>query len=116
MTGGSPIDGHVPDHIVLLREMKKLRRESGTPSPTKYDLWTLAAVFDLLGRIPPKTRYAKAADELKAAKLRPVSNIYAYRSLLESLAFIGVLATEEHPGMVSAFTTYRGVTNARIFA
>jgi hypothetical protein len=27
--------------------------------------------------------------------------------LLESLALIGILATKEHPGMVSAFTTYR---------
>jgi hypothetical protein len=56
MTEGSPYDGCVCEHVILLREMKKLRRESGTPSPTKYDLWTLAAVFDLIGRLPPKTR------------------------------------------------------------
>jgi hypothetical protein len=45
MTEGSPHDGHVPEHILLLRELKETRRASGLPVPTEYDRWALAKAF-----------------------------------------------------------------------
>jgi hypothetical protein len=106
MTSGPPIDGHVPEHLILLRELEVMGNASGLPAPTEYDLWTLAAVFDALRGLPPATRYAKAAQALKDARLLPSGSIHAYHSLRESLAIIGILATPERPGMFTAFTPY----------
>ncbi len=107
MTQGVPIDGHVPEHVILLREMRQLRLSSGVPIPTKYDLWTLSAIFDVLRKLPPRTRYSRAAQILKKARLLPSNNDYAYQSLLEALAIVGILATPEYPGMLTKFTNYR---------
>ena len=107
MTTGIPIDGHVGEHVILLRELQKLKAAAGTPEPTDYDLYTLARIFDVIDKLPGKTRYSQAAKALKSAHLLPSSSIYAYTSLLESLAIIGILASPDYPGMFTAYTTYR---------
>lgn len=106
MTEGNPIDGHVPEHVLLLRELKAMRQASALPLPTEYDRWALAKSFDIIKNLPPKTRYSKAAKALKEAALLPSNAIHAHVSLLESLTIIGVLATPEYPGMLTAFTSY----------
>jgi hypothetical protein len=79
LTEGSPYDGEVSRHIGQMREMKRLRQGQGTPSPTKGYLETLAAVFEVIVRLPLKTRRAKAYDERKkTAKLKSSRHIYAY--------------------------------------
>lgn len=103
MTEGTPLDGQPGGYLLALRDMSSLDR----PQPNGYDRWTFRAVLTVLRRLPPKTRYSKAVLALKQARLLPSTSPYAYRSVLEVLALMGVLDTPGHPGMAARFTTYR---------
>ena len=101
---GTPLDGEPFGHVIALREMA---RERHRPAPNEYDRWTFRAILTVLRGLPPGTRYAKARDALHREKLLPTKNKWAYGSLLETMGLIGLLDTQEHPGMATTFTTYR---------
>lgn len=75
------------------------------PQPTDRDVWVFHRILDLLRRLPPDTRYSKARSALKEAKLLESNNQYRCETLLEALAFIGVMETARHPGMFTQFTS-----------
>lgn len=104
MTGGTPLDGDPAGHVLALREMEKL---GSRPMPVGYDVWTFRAILSVIRTMPPKSRYSKVRDALWKEKLLPTSKRWAYGSLLETLAFLGILGTEGYPGMAVAFTTYQ---------
>lgn len=103
MTNGTPLDGDPFGQVLALRELAAAQE---LPIPNEYDRWTLRAVLTVLRKLPPKTRYSKAAIALKKEQLLPTQKEYAYRDLLETLALIGILDTPEHPGMITEYTTY----------
>ncbi|WP_338540050.1 hypothetical protein [Paenibacillus tundrae] len=106
MTEGTPLDGDPFGHVLALRELIDVK-EKDLPVPNEYDRWTFRAVLTVLRTLPPKTRYSKAAALLKKEGLLPTKTEYVYRNLLETLALIGILDTPEHPGLITAFTSYR---------
>ena len=62
----------------------------------------------MLRALPPDTRPGQAAQALRAGDLLARRTKYgAYTSLLEDLAFLGILQTPSHPGMLTQFTTAR---------
>ncbi|RMI12515.1 hypothetical protein [Cellulomonas triticagri] len=101
-TEGVPVDGDVADHVLALEDLAGHPR----PVPTEYDRWALRAVLTILRTLPAGTRPSKARDALKRAALLPTTKPFAYGSLLEELALVGVVATAERPGMVEQWTTY----------
>lgn len=103
MTQGAPLDGEPVGHVWALREMEQMEER---PVPTGYDIWTFRAILTVIRSLPPKARYSKARDELCRERLLPSSSKWVYGSLLETLALIGVLDTEDYPGMATQFTTY----------
>ena len=103
MISGIQLDGEPVGHVLALREMKKLGKR---PVPNYFDRWTFQAILTVIRNLPPKTRYSKAREALQKEKLIPTSSKWVYGSLLEALALIGILDTEDHPGMATAFTTY----------
>lgn len=103
MTEGTPLDGDPFGYVLALRELEK---ETIVPEPNEYDLWTFCALLTVLRSLPPKTRYSKAAQELKKEGLLTGKSEYLYRDLLQTLAFLGILDTPDYPGMATAFTTY----------
>lgn len=103
MTNGTPLDGDPFGCVLALRELATAQE---LPIPNEYDRWTFRAVLTVLRELPPKTRYSKAAVALKKERLLPTQKEYAYRDLLETLALIGILDTQEHPGMITEFTSY----------
>ncbi|WP_326552634.1 hypothetical protein [Micromonospora sp. NBC_01813] len=101
-TSGSPLPGDVCGYLLAL--------ESATtppPVPQPHDVWVLHEILDIVRSLPPTTRAGAAAQALRTAGLLPGADKWTYRSLLEDLAFVGVLQTPEHPGMLTAFTTAR---------
>lgn len=75
------------------------------PQPTDRDVWIFHQILDLLRSLPPDTRYGKARSALKDAKLLGNNNQYRCETLLEALAFIGVMETAKQPGMFTQFTS-----------
>lgn len=104
MTGGATLDGDPAGHVLALREMEKL---GSRPMPIDYDVWTFRAILTVIRSMTPKSRYSKVRDALWKEKLLPTSKKWAYGRLLETLAFLGILDTEDYPGMAVAFTTYQ---------
>lgn len=104
MTNGTPLDGNPFGCMLALRE---LANEDMVPNPTEYDRWTFRALLTVIRSLPPETRYSKAAPILKKAALLPTKNKFAYSDLLETLALIGLLDTEDYPGMATSFTSYK---------
>jgi len=97
---GSPLPGDVCGYLLTL--------ESATPplpAPQPYDVWVLHEILDVIRSLPATTRAGGAVQALRAAGLLPGADKWTYRSLLEDLAFVGVLQTADHPGMLTAFTT-----------
>ena len=103
-TDGVPLDGEPINYVLHLQEMTKTVQK---PKPTSFDCWTFRALLTMIRNLPPKTRYSKLRDILKKESLLPTKNAWAYGSLLESLALIGILDTPERPGMVTKYTTYK---------
>ena len=99
---GAPIDAHIPEHVHTLEGFSGQER----PAPTEYDLWALRAVLTVIRALPPATRYSQARDALKKAAILPTSKVWAYQSLLEELALVGILASDEHPGMLTRWSSY----------
>jgi hypothetical protein len=104
MTSGTPLDGNPFGCMLALKE---LANEKQVPTPTEYDIWTFRAILTVLRSLPPETRYSKAAPILKKVALLPTKNKFAYTDLLETLALIGLLDTEDYPGMATSFTSYK---------
>ena len=103
MIEGTPLDGDPVGYVLALREMAGLGKR---PIPTEYDIWTFRAILTVIRLAPPKTRYGKLRDMLHKEKLLPTSNKYAYGSLLETMALIGLLDTEQCPGLCTRYTSY----------
>ena len=103
MNQGTPLDGEPVGYVLALREMAVLKER---PIPTEYDLWTFRAILTMIRLAPPKTRYSKLRDMLHKERLLPTSNKYAYGSLLETMALIGLLDTEQCPGLFTRYTSY----------
>ena len=101
-TQGAPIDGAVAEHVLALDDLAGHPR----PEPTDYDVWALRALLTTLRTLPPRTRPSKARDALKRTGVLPTSSAWAYQSVLEELALVGVVATAGRPGMVERWTTY----------
>lgn len=101
-TQGAPIDGAVAEHVLALDDLAGHPR----PEPTEYDVWALRAALTALRSLPPRTRPAKARDALKRTAVLPTTSAWAYQSVLEELAVVGVVATAERPGMLERWTTY----------
>ncbi|GEN12881.1 hypothetical protein SAMN05443572_103613 [Myxococcus fulvus] len=75
------------------------------PKPTPRDVWVFHQVLDLLRRLPPASRYSHARTALHRAKLLSASSAYRCETVLEALAFISILETPEHPGLLTRFTS-----------
>lgn len=103
MTSGTPLDGDLFGHVLALQEMAGQE----LPTPNEYDRWILRAILTVLRSLPANTRYSKAAQALKKARLLPTRSEYAYRDLLETLGLIGILDTTDYPGMATEFTSYQ---------
>lgn len=103
MVEGTPLDGEPVGYVLALREMDCMEKR---PVPTEYDIWTFRAILTVIRLAPPKTRYGKLRDMLHKEKLLPTSNKYAYGSLLEVMALIGLLDTEQCPGLFTRYTSY----------
>jgi hypothetical protein len=101
-TQGAPVDGAVAEHVLALDDLAGHPR----PEPTDYDVWALQALLTTLRALPPRTRPSKARDALKRTQVLPTTSAWAYQSVLEELAVVGVVATAERPGMVERWTTY----------
>jgi hypothetical protein len=99
---GSPLPGDVCHYVLALEAAPR-----PWPTPDPADVWTLHEILDVIRSLPPATRPGKAAQALHARNLLPSRPAYAYTALLEDLAFLGILQTPDHPGMLTAFTTAR---------
>lgn len=77
------------------------------PRPTPRDTWLLHQVLDLLRALPATARYSAARTRLKETKLLQPNKPQRCGSLLEALAFMGVLEALGHPGLFTRFTTAR---------
>ncbi|WP_242113050.1 hypothetical protein [Luteimonas aquatica] len=75
------------------------------PRPTPRDVWVLHTLLDLLRALPAGARYGQARTRIKASGLLAVNTPQRCQSLLESLAFLGVLANADFPGLLQRFTT-----------
>lgn len=75
------------------------------PVPTPRDIWVFHKVLDLLRELPAQTRYSKARNTIKDAKLLRVNNPYRCETMLEALGTMGVLQTPDHPGLFTRWTT-----------
>jgi hypothetical protein len=74
------------------------------PNPTPRDVWVFHRVLDLLRALPSTARYSKARSALQQAGLLRADHPARCETVLEALAFIGLLQTPEHPGMLTRFT------------
>lgn len=74
------------------------------PQPTPRDVWVFHRVLDLLRALPPKARYSQTRTALQKAGLLRADHPSRPETVLEALAFIGILETPEHPGMLTRFT------------
>jgi len=104
MTSGTPLDGNPTGHVLALREMQLMEQR---PQVSEYDRWTFRAILTVIRNLPPQTRYSKVREALYKEKLLPIKKQWAYTSLLETLALIGVLDTPDYPGLATVFTTYK---------
>ncbi|RUO90761.1 hypothetical protein D7Y11_23505 [Corallococcus sp. AB018] len=78
---------------------------SAWPKPTPRDVWVFHQVLDLLRGLPSTARYSQARTALHKAGLLSASRPSRCGTVLEALAFIGILQTPEHPGLMTRFTT-----------
>lgn len=99
---GSPLPGDVCGYLLALESAT-----SPLPTPQDHDVWALHEILDVLRSLPPTARAGSAVQALRAAGPLPGADKWTLRSVLEDLAFVGVLQTPEHPGMLTAFTTAR---------
>ncbi|WP_157421914.1 hypothetical protein [Acidovorax sp. Root219] len=104
-SGWSDEDGPL-GAVLALEDAVKLPQELW-PRPTPRDVWLLHHLLDLLRALPPATRYSQARKSLQETKLLRPHKPQRYASLLEALAFMGVLETPERPGLFTRFTTAR---------
>ncbi len=102
MTTGTPLDGDILAHCILLEKMEKMVR----PVPTQDDIWIFRAILTILRNLPKNMRYGKVREILLKEKLLPTNNKSACTSLLESLALIGILDTPQYPGLYTEYTHY----------
>ncbi|RKG55426.1 hypothetical protein D7X30_26705 [Corallococcus sp. AB011P] len=77
---------------------------SSWPKPTPRDVWVFHQVLDLLRGLPPTARYSQARTALHKAGLLSTNRPSRCGTVLEALAFIGILQTPEHPGLMTRFT------------
>lgn len=101
---GTPLDG---DPVGLVLNLEEINKAEQRPTPTEFDCWTFRAILTVIRNLPPKARYSKVRDILKKEGLLPIKATWAYGSLLETLALIGILDTPSHPGLAKEFTTYK---------
>ncbi|AGL15584.1 hypothetical protein [Actinoplanes sp. N902-109] len=99
---GSPLPGDVCHYILALEAAAR-----PWPTPTPADVWTLHEILDVIRSLPPATRAGRAARALRERGLLGSRSPQAYQALVEDLAFLGILQTPDHPGMLTAFTTAR---------
>lgn len=100
---GSPLPGDVVAYLHALEQ----EPAPPWPTPTPHDVWVLHEILDTLRSLPPTTRAGAAGKALLATRLLPTRHAHVYVSLLEDLALLGLLATPEHPGLLTRFTTAR---------
>ncbi|MCP3144981.1 hypothetical protein [Pyxidicoccus xibeiensis] len=74
------------------------------PKPTPRDVWVFHRVFELLRALPSTARYSHARAALQQAGLLRANRPSRCETVLEALAFIGILQTPEHPGLMTRFT------------
>ncbi|WP_375755799.1 hypothetical protein [Corallococcus exercitus] len=77
---------------------------SSWPKPTPRDVWVFLQVLELLRGLPSTARYSQARTALHKAGLLSVNRPSRCGTVLEALAFIGILQTPEHPGLMTRFT------------
>lgn len=106
MTEGAP-SGDAVGRLALAASHLPAAGSTGWPVPTEHDAWTVRAVLTILRALPGTARHSAATAALKAAALLPAVQPRVYTSMLEDLALLGILATPEHPGMLTTFTTFR---------
>ncbi|MBN8229990.1 hypothetical protein JYK02_20970 [Corallococcus macrosporus] len=81
------------------------RPPSSWPQPTPRDVWVFHQVLELLRGLPPKARYSQARTALHKARLLSANRPSRCETVLEALAFIGILEAPEHPGLMTRFTS-----------
>lgn len=96
---------HPVEGVLTLQQLVTQRRGGDWPQPTPRDSWVFSRILAILRQLPPTARYTQACTAIKAAQLLQVNQHYRYETLLEALAFVGVLETPEYPGLLTRFTT-----------
>ncbi|WP_244227166.1 hypothetical protein [Corallococcus aberystwythensis] len=80
------------------------RPPSSWPQPTPRDVWVFFQVLELMRGLPSTARYSQARTALHKAGLLSANRPWRCETVLEALAFIGILQTPEHPGLMTRFT------------
>lgn len=112
-TGSAPLPGEVCPYLLALESVPEAQASPESPEgpwtqePSPREVWVLHETLDLLERLPGAARSGQVEAELMRARLVPGWPKWAYRSLLEDPAFIGILQTANHPGVLTRFTTAR---------
>ncbi|WP_238539718.1 hypothetical protein [Corallococcus macrosporus] len=93
-----------PAHGVLALGSALAGPSSAWPTPTLRDVWVFHQLLDLLRGLPPSARYSQARTAIHKARLLSNNRPARCETVLEALAFIGILETPEHPGLMNRFT------------
>ncbi|WP_417070444.1 hypothetical protein [Niveibacterium terrae] len=75
------------------------------PQATPRDIWIWHRVLDILRTLPASSRYSQARKALRQAGWLNKNSLMRCESLLDALAWIGILETPEFPGLMSRFTS-----------
>ncbi|MFP2910118.1 hypothetical protein ACLESD_34795 [Pyxidicoccus sp. 3LFB2] len=96
-------DAHPPEGALALAAAIDTP-PSAWPGPTPRDVWVFHRLLDLLRALPSTARYSQARTALQKAGLLRADHPSRCETVLEALAFIGILQTPEHPGLMTRFT------------
>jgi hypothetical protein len=102
---GAPWGASSPLEAVITLDRATARPVDEWPTPSPLDVWVLFQLFDCMSALPPGSRYSKARTAIRSADVLQSNSEARCESVLEALAFVGVLANAEHPGLFTRFTT-----------
>lgn len=102
MTGGPATEGNIQHLFLTLRYLA----DQPLPQPSQDDLSVFKNILSLIRQAPAGKSFSYIRDQLKKAKLFANPSVYVISGILENMALMGLLDTEDHPGLWESFTTY----------
>jgi len=90
--------------VLALQQAASGSPDGSWPPPPPRAIWVFYRLLDLVRGLPGTARYGKARSVIQKAQLLSANNRYRCETVLEALAFIGILETPAHPGMFTRFT------------